>query len=213
MAATIAEIQSCLNSFMHIFAHVHRKVWTGFSRNGLPTDFTHPSLLVRVRIQDPCQKRKSPIPTKILFYIFLVFVFVCRNTVLRAACFFSFSLMNIMRYISKTCSSWRTIFLLLSAEGSEWRILYIGKTPQICETAKYEPRKKRGMSVFHPDLQFCHLRRVAQTIWRAGWPINRGSIPTASKTGSGTYPDAYTFVRRYGGPTWSWSQIFMWCRG
>lgn len=69
-------------------------------------------------------------------------------------CFLSFSFLNIMRYRSKTRSSWRTIFMFLSAAGSEWCVLVIGTTPQICETAKYDPRKKKGWVYFIP---FCNF--------------------------------------------------------
>ena len=55
MAASLSEIESGLNSFMHIFAHVHRK----FKRVSAEMVGQPITLLVGVRNQDPSEKRKS----------------------------------------------------------------------------------------------------------------------------------------------------------
>lgn len=54
------------------------------------------------------------------------------------SCFiFPFSPLNILQHASKICSRCRTILMLISIEGFEWRIFILWVTQQICETVNY----------------------------------------------------------------------------
>jgi hypothetical protein len=52
--------------------------------------------------------------------------------------------LNVMQSGSKTCSSCRTVLMLLSIEGSEWCIFISSATQRIWETANYESAKSEG---------------------------------------------------------------------
>jgi len=73
-----------------------------------------------------------------MFVFFCCFSFLCRNNV-TATFFFPLNYLNIMRYVLKTCSTRWTILMLLPTEGIQLCVFILGATPQICETAQYEP--------------------------------------------------------------------------
>jgi len=66
-------------------------------------------------------------PKKTRFGIFRCFYYICRNTVMRCCCF-PFNSLNIMRYGSITCSSYRKFWILLSIERAERCIFMFGAT-------------------------------------------------------------------------------------
>jgi hypothetical protein len=78
------------------------------------------------------------------FSIFYFSHVPCRNIVMGTCFCLSFNSLNIVRYGSETCSSCRTILMLLSIKRAEWCIFILGATLRICETAKYEPAKSEG---------------------------------------------------------------------
>jgi len=46
---------------------------------------------------------------------------------------------------TKICSSCRTVLMLLCTEGPDWCIFNLGKSSQICKTAKNEIAKIEGL--------------------------------------------------------------------
>ena len=96
--------------------------------------------------------------------------FLCRNIVMKAAFLISFpvSSLNNMQYGSKTCSSSRTILMLLSIERSEWYIFRRVRKIAKNDFVFLEHRAVYGITwknMVQPDMPQMTIRLVRFACW------------------------------------------------